>query len=118
MKIRLTRKLANQLDGVDVSTRNEGDVFDVPRAQAELLIAEHWAMAIQRADRRGIGPRATVRERAVAADQPERRTVEHLRQLREQMDAQRFRQAESRRAEDRIREELHDSRPRIIRDEG
>jgi hypothetical protein len=117
MKVRLTRKLANQLDGVDVSTRNEGEVFNLPRAEAELLIAEHWATPVQRADRRGIGPSATLRQRAVAADQPERRTVEHLRRLRKQMDARRFQQTEGRRAEDRIREELHDSRPRIIRDD-
>jgi hypothetical protein len=46
MKVRLTRKLAEQLDGIDVSALNEGDVFDLPRAQAQLLIAEHWAMPI------------------------------------------------------------------------
>jgi hypothetical protein len=117
MRVRLTRKLADQLDGIDVSTRHEGDVFDLPRVQAQLLIAEHWATPIERGERRGIGPSTNLRQRAVAGDHLGRRTVAHLRRLREQMDAKRFQQAESRRAEDRIREELHDSRPRTWRHE-
>lgn len=119
MKVRLTRKLAEQLDGIDVSARNEGDVFDLPRAQAQLLIAEHWAMPIDRAERRrGIGPSGNLRQRAVAPDQSGRRRVEHHRQrLREQMDTRRFQQAQGRRAEDRIGEELREIRTRTVRDE-
>jgi hypothetical protein len=118
MKVRLTRKLAEQLDGIDVSARNEGDVFDLPRAQAQLLIAEHWAMPIDRAERRGIGPSANLRQRAVTADQSGRRRVEHHRpRLREQMDMRRFQQAEGRRAEDRIGEELREIRTRTVRNE-
>ena len=43
MWIRLTRKLARCLDGIDVSQRCVGDVFELPSAEAELLVAEQWA---------------------------------------------------------------------------
>lgn len=44
MLIRLTRKLAELVDGVDLSHCSEGDVLELPRAHAELLIAEGWAV--------------------------------------------------------------------------
>jgi hypothetical protein len=43
MRVRLIRKLAEKLNGVDVSTRCVGDVIDLPRREAELLVAEGWA---------------------------------------------------------------------------
>jgi hypothetical protein len=43
MKVRLTKKLADTLDGVDLSHCMEGDVIDLPKQRAELLIAEGWA---------------------------------------------------------------------------
>jgi hypothetical protein len=44
MRIRLTRKLSQLLNGVDISRRNVGDVIDLPRRDAELLLAEGWAL--------------------------------------------------------------------------
>jgi hypothetical protein len=44
MRIRLTRKLSQRLNGVDISRRHVGDVLDLPRRDAELLLAEGWAM--------------------------------------------------------------------------
>jgi hypothetical protein len=43
MRVRLIRKLADKLNGVDVSKRRVGDVIDRPRRDAELLVAEGWA---------------------------------------------------------------------------
>jgi hypothetical protein len=43
MKVRLIRKLSQKLNGVDISHRNVGDVLDLPRRDAELLLAEGWA---------------------------------------------------------------------------
>ena len=96
MRIQLVRKLASHLDGIDVSGYQDGDVLDHPRAQAELLIAERWALPYRgpRGDVRGT---STVDERAVAADRAERRT-------------------QARRREDRVREELHDSRTKVLND--
>ena len=44
MRIRLTRKLSPLLNGVDISRQNVGDVIDLPRHDAELLLAEGWAL--------------------------------------------------------------------------
>jgi hypothetical protein len=43
MRIRLTRKLAELLNGVDLSRRRVGDVFDLPLRDAQVLVAEGWA---------------------------------------------------------------------------
>jgi CheY-like chemotaxis protein len=43
VQVRLTRKLAQHLDGIDLSHRNVGDVIDVPEREARILIAEGWA---------------------------------------------------------------------------
>ena len=43
MKVRLVRKLADCLDGIDVTDREVGDVLDLAPADAILLVAEGWA---------------------------------------------------------------------------
>ena len=48
MVIRLTRKLANRIDGVDISGYSVGDVVRLPFRAAKLLIAEGWAELIER----------------------------------------------------------------------
>ena len=44
MRIRLTRKLSQLLNGVDLSGQSVGDVIDLPLHDAELLLAEGWAL--------------------------------------------------------------------------
>jgi hypothetical protein len=44
MRIRLTRKLSQRLNGVDISRQSVGDIVDLPRHDAELLLAEGWAL--------------------------------------------------------------------------
>ena len=48
VEVRLTRKLAECLDGVDLSSRRVGEVFSLPLQAARLLIAEGWAEMIER----------------------------------------------------------------------
>lgn len=48
MKVRLTRKLADCLDGIDVSGHQVGDVIDLAPPEARLLLAEEWAMPERR----------------------------------------------------------------------
>ena len=48
MRVRLTRKLAPLIDGVDLSSHDVGDVFDLPEEQAKLVIAEDWAILERR----------------------------------------------------------------------
>ena len=40
--VRLTHKLADRLDGVDVSQFSVGDVIDLPESEAAALIREGW----------------------------------------------------------------------------
>jgi hypothetical protein len=98
MRVRLTRKLADCLDGVDLSHFSVGDVLDLPRREANLLIVEGWAVPSEGADQ----------------PQPCTPTDEELRCLREQLESW-SEQQNRRRAEDRIREELRDSRAVIVR---
>lgn len=43
VRIRLTRKLAASLNGVDLSSLSVGDVVELPEAAARMMIAERWA---------------------------------------------------------------------------
>ena len=45
--VRLTRKLADKIDGVDLSGHQVGDVIVVPSHQARLLVAEGWAEIVR-----------------------------------------------------------------------
>ena len=98
MLIRLTRKLADCLDGVDVSHYLVGDVLDLPRREAHMLVAEGWA--------------------ELAADElpASTPTDEEMRCIREQLENWSEPRAR-RRAEDRIREDLRDARAVTIRAE-
>lgn len=42
-RIRLTRKLASVLNGIDLSNVHVGDIIFVPDSVAAMLIAEGWA---------------------------------------------------------------------------
>jgi hypothetical protein len=46
MKVRLTRKLAEVIDGLDLSKAREGDTLELPARDALLLIAEGWASPV------------------------------------------------------------------------
>ena len=48
VKVRLVKKLAEVIDGIDVSGNRVGDVLDLPAEQARLLIAEEWAITERR----------------------------------------------------------------------
>ena len=60
MKVRLTRKFSNLLNGLDLSRYEKGDTLDLSPRDADMLVAEGWA---ERAE----GP---TRDRA--ADRPAR----------------------------------------------
>ena len=50
MRVRLTRKLAEKIDGVDLSANKVGDVLELEAPEASLLLAEGWAIP----ERRGL----------------------------------------------------------------
>lgn len=54
MKVRLTKKLADRIDGVNLRDHRIGDVLDLPYGDAHLLLVEEWAMPERRLhDERG-----------------------------------------------------------------
>ena len=116
MWIRLTRKLAEQLDGIDLSAYKQGDVFELPRYEAELLIAEEWAVPSNDPLRCAVGRGRTAPQLLpTTTASSNRRTVEQLRRLRDALALKQDEEQARRRAEDRIREELHDARAKTIR---
>jgi hypothetical protein len=50
MRVRLTKKLAQVINGVDLSNHTVGDVMELPDAKAQLLVAEGWALRERRFD--------------------------------------------------------------------
>ena len=48
VRVRLTRKFAPEIDGVDLTKNDVGEIVDLPIAKAQLLIAEGWAAAERR----------------------------------------------------------------------
>ena len=48
MAVRLTRKLADVVDGIDLSACEVGQVLYLPWPEARLLMAEGWAEMIER----------------------------------------------------------------------
>jgi hypothetical protein len=52
MRIRLTRKLADIIDGVAISDYAVGDIIDLDPKEARLLLAERWAVSMNDAPAR------------------------------------------------------------------
>ena len=114
MQVQLVRRLADHLDGIDVTRYRVGDVFELPRREAELLIAEGWAIPFYGPSTGELRSATVTLEMATAADRLERRTLEQMRRVREEMETRHFEEQERRRAEDRIRDELHDAQAKTI----
>ena len=73
MRLRLIKKLAQKIDGVDLSAHDLGDILNLSRSEARLLIAEGWAVREPKPSQRrkrhanaDVGP-------AVTADRPKPR---------------------------------------------
>jgi len=64
--VRLTRKLAGAIDGIDLTQYQVGELISLPAHEAELLVAEGWAELIAEQWSRTPGSY----EPAVAADRP------------------------------------------------
>lgn len=53
MRVRLTKKLAEMINGVDLRPHKPGDVLDLPDHDARLLLSEEWATVERRKVDRG-----------------------------------------------------------------
>jgi hypothetical protein len=72
VQVRLTKKLAEAIDGIDLSERRVGDVVDLPKHDAAILLAEGWASPVE--------PAFGSRTRPLHADdRPRRSTKDGLR---------------------------------------
>jgi hypothetical protein len=58
VRVRLTRKLSETIDGVDLSGAREGDTLDLSPRDALILIAEGWASPVYEDRRRSVRDRA------------------------------------------------------------
>lgn len=52
LRVRLTRKLAERLNGVDLSKCRVGECVDLPSDAAHMLVASGWAEWVEPADER------------------------------------------------------------------
>ena len=121
VRIRLIRKIAHHLDGVDVSSHAVGETFELPSAEAGLLVAEGWAIVDPDGAPFAAGVFGGAAAQPGTLPQPDShdltlaRTLERLRELRAGIEQRRHTtEFEPRRAEDIIREELRDSRAKTI----
>ena len=48
MRVRLTKKYAERIDGVDLRGRDVGEIVELPAEKASLLLAERWAIPERR----------------------------------------------------------------------
>lgn len=46
MKVKLTKRFAEFIDGVNLSRAKPGDVLDLPPRDARILLAEEWALPV------------------------------------------------------------------------
>lgn len=60
--MRLTKKYAESIDGVELGDRHVGDVLDLPPEKGRLLVGEAWAIPERRGEDRPGSP--TPRRRA------------------------------------------------------
>ena len=114
VRVRLIRKLADTIDGVDLSNYTVGDVLNVEASEARLLVAEGWAVSATRGPR-DVRQRSAPLELGEAADSERRTPVDQLRRVSEQIGQRRLELPHGRRREDALLDELHDSRSKIIR---
>ena len=73
MIVRLIKKLADVVNGLDISHCNEGDAIELPSHHARMMIAEGWAEEVSANVTPTCQPVWRHNDRAVAADRPTRR---------------------------------------------
>jgi hypothetical protein len=56
MKVWLTRKHADRIDGIDLRPYAVGDTLDLPPDDARILLAEEWAALERRSQERSRRP--------------------------------------------------------------
>jgi hypothetical protein len=70
--VRLTRKYAEMIDGVDLKEANVGDELDLTPHEANVLVAEGWAERAPRNRRRSDETRSLAPEKPQSRQRPKR----------------------------------------------
>jgi hypothetical protein len=65
MKVRLTCKYSERIDGIDLQGRRPGDLLDLSPREAGLLVAERWAIPERREHQTRASPRRRVSDDSV-----------------------------------------------------
>jgi hypothetical protein len=115
VRIRLIRKLADAIDGVDLSEYVVGDVLDLPAGEARLLIAEKWAVSPETSAQRDVRQFSRPTQVAEAADSARRNFIDRLQRASEQNEPRERELPSGRRREDVLLDELHDARATTVR---
>jgi hypothetical protein len=95
MRVRLTRRLAERIDDIDLSRHRVGDLIDLSPREAAMLIAEGWAI--------------------LSAPRTPLQLPERLREISERLERRVFPPHDHRRAEDRLRDQCHDEHARVLK---
>jgi hypothetical protein len=48
MRVRIVRKLADRVDGIDLTHYGVGEVIDLPETDGRLIVAEEWGVPARR----------------------------------------------------------------------
>ena len=65
MRVRIVRKLADRVDGIDITNCDVGDLIDLRENEAYVMVAERWAVpARRRGDSAGLSRSLTDRRQA------------------------------------------------------
>ena len=81
MRVRLIKKLAERIDGIDLRHCAPGEVIDLAGGEARLLIAEGWGTAERRSERREYASASCSTDAAPlarAADRPMRSKLQRV----------------------------------------
>jgi len=78
MRLLLTQKFAERIDGVDLRAHEVGDVIDLPVSDGRLLIAERWAIVERRKEQR-LSSHSISSGPSVSQDHPARDPVDAAR---------------------------------------
>ena len=117
-RVRLIRKIAESVNGIDLSPYHVGDVFDLHPLEADVLIIEGWAVTeyTDRApDRRsGKDRREPPETTATGAHRGTRQADARRRKDGVEVEERVHAENQRRRAANAIREELQDSRAKTI----
>jgi hypothetical protein len=100
MRVRIVRKLADRVDGIDLTNCDVGEVIELPDPDGRLIIAEEWGVFARRQADVGTG-----RDNAVGQAQGDRRHIEgdlyqRLRDKQEELDRRDRRQFRRRMTDD------------------